>query len=302
MTNTNKLIRFDWAIKHILRDKANFDVLEGFLTAVLSEKVKVIQLIESETNQEQEDSKFNRVDILIEDSNGRHLIIEVQNQHKSDYIYRLLFGTSKVIVDTLQLGRPYSEIIKVISISILYFNLGSGDDYVYHGTTKFKGLHTEKPLNLRKREQIGTRHYLRQMDVTRDIFPEYYLIQVERFEDVVQSPLDEWIYMLKNEEIRDDFSSHNIDRAREKLTVLKMGRADKKKYENYMMSLVDERDIMKTAHADGHAEGRKEGREEGRKAEKIVTARKMLIDGLDRSAIMKYTGISSAEFATLLDK
>jgi len=27
-----KLIRFDWAMKNLLRDKANFDVLEGFLS------------------------------------------------------------------------------------------------------------------------------------------------------------------------------------------------------------------------------------------------------------------------------
>ncbi len=27
-----KLVRFDWAIKYILRNKANFDVLEAFLS------------------------------------------------------------------------------------------------------------------------------------------------------------------------------------------------------------------------------------------------------------------------------
>ncbi len=31
---TKKLVRFDWAMKYILRNKANFDVLEAFLTSL----------------------------------------------------------------------------------------------------------------------------------------------------------------------------------------------------------------------------------------------------------------------------
>jgi hypothetical protein len=33
--NTRPLVSFDWAIKYLLRDQANFDILEGFLTALL---------------------------------------------------------------------------------------------------------------------------------------------------------------------------------------------------------------------------------------------------------------------------
>lgn len=298
MSKPNKLIRFDWAIKHILRDKANFDVLEGFLSAVLREDVQVIQILEGESDRDQEYLKFNRVDILIKDSQDRYLIIEVQNQHESDYLYRLLFGTSKVIVDTLELGQPYREVAKVISISILYFNLGSGDDYVYYGATRFVGLHTNRPLELRKREQMDERHYLRQVDVTKEIFPEYYLIQVERFEDVVQSPLDEWIYMLKHEEVRDDFSSRNIDKAREKLSLLKMGEAAKRRYERYLMSLASERDVMATARR----EGREEGLEEGHLAEKYDTARRMYREGLDVTLVSKVTGLAIQELENLFTR
>lgn len=51
MTPENKLVRFDWAIKHILRDKANFDVLEGLLSALLKEDITVLNLLKSEFNQ-----------------------------------------------------------------------------------------------------------------------------------------------------------------------------------------------------------------------------------------------------------
>ena len=291
-----KLIRFDWAIKTILRDKANFDVLEGFLSALLNEPIQVIQILESESNQADEEMKYNRVDILITDSQGRHIIIEIQNSHERDYLYRLLFGTSKVIIDTLQLGQDYQEIAKVISISILYFNLGSGNDYVYYGTTNFIGLHTEEPLRLKQQEQaLNGKLYLREVNIQKEIYPEYYLIQVERFEDVIQAPLDEWIYMLKHEEIRDDFSAPNIDQAREKLSLLKMDTAKRRAYERYMMSMVRERDAMRTAKFEGRMEGQKEGRVEGR----VEVARNLKADGLEPALIMKYTGLSLEEVEAL---
>lgn len=296
MAKTNKVIRFDWALKHILRDKANFDVLEGFLSAVLEEEIQVLQLLESESDRELEHLKYNRVDVLVEDSQGRHLIIEVQNQHESDYLYRMLFGACKIIIDTLQLGHHYHDIVKVISVNILYFNLGMGNDYVYYGSTQFVGLHTKEPLRLRRRERDGHgRIYLREVNIEREIFPEYYLIQVERFGDEVSSALDEWVYMLKNEEVRDDFQSRHIDRAREKLSVLQMDEANRRRYERYLMDLASERDVMKTAHREGRAEGLKEGVKEGVRK----TARRMLEEGLEISLIAKITGLLLEEIERL---
>ncbi|MDM8521599.1 Rpn family recombination-promoting nuclease/putative transposase [Anaerolineales bacterium HSG6] len=291
MSNKNgaKVIRFDWAIKNILRDKANFDILEGFLTALLEEDIQVLGLLDTESNQDTEQLKYNRVDILIQDSEERHIIVEVQNERESDYLYRLLFGTSKVIIDTLELGQPYREIAKVISISILYFNLGSGDDYVYYGKTSFQGIHTKQPLMLRRKKIIEDKKYiLRQVSIEKEIFPEYYLIQVERFEDKVNVPLDEWIYMLKHDVVRDDFNAKNIDKAREKLLVLNMDQEKRRQYEKYLMNVASERDIMETAREEGHKEGHKEGRKEGHKD----SARQMLADGLPLESIAKYTTLS----------
>ena len=67
MTN---YIRFDWAMKRLLRDKANYAVLEGLLTTLLNEKITIKNLLESESNQEDPYDKLNRVDILAEDSKG----------------------------------------------------------------------------------------------------------------------------------------------------------------------------------------------------------------------------------------
>ena len=136
-----KLIRFDWAIKKLLRHKANFDILEGFLSVLLSEAIIIKQILDSESNKETEDGKHNRVDILVENSIGELVIIEVQNSKEYDYFHRILFGTSKIITEHIKQGEPYASVKKIISITIAYFDLGQGEDYVYHGTNSFKGIH-----------------------------------------------------------------------------------------------------------------------------------------------------------------
>ena len=86
---------------------------------------------------------------------------------------KLLFGTSKVIVENLQLGETYDQIKKVISISILYFNLGLGKDYVYYGKTECRGIHTNDLLKIR--EKVKGPDHLTHLQAKKNIFPEYYL-------------------------------------------------------------------------------------------------------------------------------
>lgn len=290
-----QLMRFDWAMKTVLRDKANFDVLEGFLSALLREDIIIDQVLESESNAD-EGRKFNRVDMLVHDSQGRKLIIEIQNDGETDYLERLLFGTSKVIVDNIPLGDAYRQIVKVISISILYFNLGMGDDYVYKGTTEFQGLHTENPLTLRKRTVADSgRFYYR----AKNIFPEYYLINVERFEDVIQTSLDEWIYFFKHSAVRADFRARNIDKAMHKLKLLNMRPEERRNYENYVKSLVIERDILETAKQDGVKIGRQEGLEQGQKQERMRIAQSLLELITDDHLLAEKTGLSIAEVHNL---
>ena len=136
-----QLIRFDWAMKRLLRSKANFGILEGFLSELLKRDLKILNLLESESNKEDKDGKLNRVDILAELTTGERVLIEVQVNSETDYFYRMLFGTSKIVTEYLGEGEPYSQIKKVYSINILYFDLGHGNDYIYHGTTSFIGMH-----------------------------------------------------------------------------------------------------------------------------------------------------------------
>ena len=135
-------IRFDWAIKRLLRQKANFGVLEGFLSVLLDEKVEIIELLESESNQQTIDDKFNRVDIKAKNSKGDIIIVEVQNTRELTFLERILYGVAKAITEHISLGSSYYEVKKIYSISILYFDIGKGNDYLYHGQNSFTGVHT----------------------------------------------------------------------------------------------------------------------------------------------------------------
>jgi len=58
--------------------------------------------------------------------------------------------------------------------------------------------------------------------------------------------IDEWVYFLKNSAVRDEFKSKGIQKAKEKLDVLKMKEDERRKYENYLVNLTSELDIMET--------------------------------------------------------
>ena len=292
-----KLIRFDWAMKTILRDKTNFDVLEGFLSALLDDdSIKILSLLESETNQKTENDKFNRVDLLIQDKENRKIYIEIQNTRETDYLESLLYCTSKIIVDHQKLGDDFRNISKVISISIMYFNLGLGDDYLYYGTNDFFGMNTSNKLIVKKRVELTDSIEPKYKFIEKNIFPEYYLITVERYKNIIKKKIDEWIYMLKNSEIAEGSSSKNIDKAEQKLSELNMSDAERKVYQKYLINSARDRDAINTAKEEGKVEGKIEGKTEGKiegKIEReIEIAVEMIKENESIEKIHKFTGLT----------
>ena len=283
--SAKKLVRFDWAIKYILRNKANFDVLEAFLSNLLKEEIKVLDILESESNQEAENRKFNRVDLKCKDSQGRQIIIEIQNQREADYLQRLLWGTSKAVVEGLQLGSRYSEVVKVISISILYHTMRVDEkentDFIYYGTTELVGLHTKKPLILHETVLKGDKVAV---VTSKDVFPEYYMIYAEKFQDVINEDIDEWVYFFKHGEIRDDFKSSGILLAAKKLDYLMMSEEERKAYDGYLAYLGQELDILDSAKEEAKIEVAKKLISKGFAIEDIVDATELPLETIQKLA------------------
>ena len=283
MSETRTLVSFDWAIKNVLRDKANYDVLEGFLSTLLEKEIRILSLLESEGNQQDESDKFNRVDMVVESGDGEIYVIEIQAGRERYYLQRLLYGSSKLIVDHMELGESFKKVKKVISVSILYFLFGEGEnDYLYRGTTEFYGLNTKERLHLnpRKRRAVG-----REIDAGDNIFPEYYLIEVARFQNIIKREIDEWVYFFKNSQVRPDFGAKNIQAAAEKLDLLNMPKENRRAYERYLIDKASEKDMFETAYEDGIDQGMEKGKSE-------VAVNMLRMGSLTVDEIARATGLS----------
>ncbi len=238
-----KLVSFDWAVKRLLRSKANFEVLEGFLSELLFDDIKILEVLESESNKDSEKDKYNRVDIKVKNAKGELLIIEIQTNYEWNFFHRVLYATSKTICEHLDEGDDYSKVVKVISINILYFDLGEGSDYIYKGQTQFRSFHdSEVLLKLSKTQQEKFNKVY-----PGDIYPEYYIIKVNNFDDVAKSPLDEWIYLLKNSAIKSDFKAKGIKKAGRVLDKLKMSKEERLAYDEYLDARRYNKDVFETA-------------------------------------------------------
>lgn len=306
METTDRYIRFDWAIKRLLRQKANFGVLEGLLTVLLNEKVEIIELLESESNQQTFDDKFNRVDIKAKNSKGEIIIVEIQNTRELYYLERILYGVAKAITEHISLGERYYEVKKIYSISILYFDIGIGTDYLYHGQNAFLGVHTGDQLlvSTKEKEAIVSK-------LPKEVFPEYYLIRVNEFDKVAVTPLEEWIDYLKTGRIRPDTQAPGLAEARQKLIYYNMGADERHAYDEHLSAIMIQNDVLDGAKLEGRLEGRLEGllegkqegllegKKEGEKNKQIEIARKFKEIGLTTEMIMKGTGLSAEEIDSL---
>ena len=250
----DRYIRFDWAIKRLLRQKANFDVLEGFLTVFLGEKITIVELLESEGNQLSADDKFNRVDIKALNSKGEIIIIEIQNTRELYYLERILYGVAKAITEHIHLGDAYYKVKKIYSISVLYFDIGIGQDYLYHGQNQFIGVHSKDQLliNTKERDAIVSR-------LPSEIFPEYILIRVNEFNKVAVTPLEEWMDYLKDGTIRPDTTAPGLGEAREKLRYYSMTPSERNAYDEHLSAIMIQNDVLDSAKLEGRIEGLAEG-------------------------------------------
>lgn len=294
---SGKYIRFDWAAKNILRNKADFVVFEGLISVLVKEKVSIVELLESESNQDQRNDKYNRVDIKAKNSKGEIILVEIQQTREADYLQRMLYGVAKAITEHMGRGKMYENVKKVFSINILYFKLGEGKDYLYHGQTTLTGVHDGDMLNLTEHEREDLK-----VVSPEDVFPEYYVIRVNEFDKLATDPLEEWIRYLKDEYISPDTTAPGLKEAKERLEYLRMTPEQQRSYDHYIDTMVRDADVYRTQMLEIKIAREKvlaEGRAEGRKEERLNNAKNLKANGVPMDVIAKSLGLSEEEVAAL---
>ena len=301
------LVRFDYAIKKLLRNKANFAILEGFIEVFLKKKCKIQEILESEANQDNADDKFNRVDIKAKDTNGDIFIVEVQTTRYTYYLERILYGVSKAITEQIGEGKKYGVIKQVYSISVVYYDLGEGDDYFYECKSDFIGVHSHNILKLSRREELSLeelkngdqRKFKYTPKTASDIFPKYYLIRINSYRKIVADAIDEWMTFLKDNSIKEDTKVPGLIEAKEQLKISKMTPAERLIYDRHLDAVELEVDALTNSEREGEQRGIKKGIEKGRQETLLALARKMKSDNMPLDMIIKYSGLTPDEINNL---
>lgn len=290
-----RLISFDYAMKYMLRDKSDYSIIEGFLSALLAtanyKPVKIKAFLETESNKDEQRGKRIVADMVVEDTEGVQYIIEIERNEKYNFMHKACFSSSRIIVDSIGQGQDYLKIVKVIHISLLYFDIGGSS--LYHGKTIMRDVKGGEKLNLHLKSADGANYDLH------DVFPEYFVISIPAFHDEIKQNIDEWLYMMKYEAIREDFKAQYIKLAAERLSFLKMTMNEQAKYMSYKLEMVDVREEFRTQYIKGKVEGKAEGMIEGKIEGKIEMANALILQGVNLSIVAAASGLSQEELAKL---
>ena len=302
-------------MKRLLKQKSHHVILEGFLSELFGQDVRVTDLLDTESIAEKERDKTNRVDLLCKNNRGELIIIELQYYLENDYFQRMLFSASKLVLEYLSKNSVYGEIKKVYAIHIVYFNLGSGVDYVYRGRQQFIGIHHNDPLELSRNQK----RYFKGTEPA-DLYPEYYIINIcnfkHPFEHPTQNTLDEWIYYFKYSTLPLGYRAKGLDEAEKQLNIDHMKPEVKEEYMKQLSGFGISEKMLMDNWFDGEAEGeykgfvrgKEEGREEGReeglstgiRIQLEKTVHNMFKHGMSLESIAEITDIATSEVMEIL--
>jgi predicted transposase/invertase (TIGR01784 family) len=271
------LISFDYAIKYLLKDKKDYEIIEGFISALLKTQgynpVKIIEVLDGESNIEYKISKKSIADVVVRDEQNNKYIIEIERNITDSFIEKACFNTSRLIVDHIAQRAEYHEIIKVFHISLLYFSIGNGP--ISHGKYMFHDIEQKISTTYRG---VNT-------------LPEYFIISIPLFDDRLTAEIHEWLYVLKHDEVLESFHSPYMKKVEEKLNFLKMTQDERNEYINYNKEICSKKEAMKYALEKANKEGKLEGKLE----EKIAIAKKMLLKNKSIEEIIDFTELTQEE-------
>jgi predicted transposase YdaD len=278
------LISFDFAIKYLLKNKGDYDIIEGFISALFASQgyppIKINALLDSESNKEELELKKSIADLVVEDAEGNKYIVEIERAYTPNFMHKACFNSSRLVVDGIYGNQDYTTIKKIFHISLLYFSTKGMEKPIYHGKTIVHAVDTKHPVDIK----IANEGLV--IFNTPNIFPEYFFISVPMFNDVINSEIDEWLYVMKHSEIRKGFKSPYMTKVAERLSVIKMSSEERNEYIYYQKQSVHSQDILSAAENKG--------------VEKVAI--NMLKQNLDNKLISSVTGFSSEEIIKLKNK
>jgi hypothetical protein len=163
--------------------------------------------------------KFSAVDVFAEDRKGKKILIKLQFFWGIDYLNLLRYNGNVSFF-----GYPqYPEIEKIYFVTFIHSEFEERNDYLYHSKMEFKSLDHDDILSLSEK----------QYKIICNVDAEHYLVKINNFNDEIIRTLDEWIYFLKHNRIKDGFSCKGLLKMCEILDYSLLSPEEKADYDNY---------------------------------------------------------------------
>jgi predicted transposase/invertase (TIGR01784 family) len=242
-----------------------------------SEEKVIVDVVFNDPYNIPETSEFKKsiVDVRCTDKQGNQYIIEMQVTNQKDYSARAVYYSSLALSRQLQKGQKYDQLVPVIFIGVLDFELFTKHHYM-------SNYYIQEEAS---QERINVL--------------EFHFIELPKFNkmlEALESVLDKWIYLLKEANQLDEIPQSMREKSpiRDAFDVLvesNWSRLELEAYDRYLDAIRSYESQLETAEEIGLKKGLKKGLEKGREEGKLDVARKMLLK-FEVESVAEITGLS----------
>ena len=266
----------DWAFKHVFGN--NLDLLQMLLRDILQMDLTVEASLPNEIDKFSPNDKDIIMDVICRLSDGRRIIVEMQQEKKAGFKDRIAYYGAANFVKQLHRGEKYTEVHAVYVVCFV----------------NFKMQHTDCPPG-----KIVYTYELREQD-TGELYGEYISLNFcelprlakDNFEAL--SPKEEWFHLLKNMR---NFALNPKGVPERLKKVLEASRAsslavpEQLQYFRAMISDTEKEEIAIANYQDGF--------DEGMEAKAQAIAKRMLECNMPVEKIVEFTGLTEKQVKEL---
>jgi len=267
------------------------DLMMSLLNALLpiaeSTPIVGVKYLPTELVPENAGKKDSIVDVRCTDSVGRQFIVEMQMHWNEDFKKRVLLNASKAVVKQVNEGQNYRLMDPVFSLNLINDTRFQPDtDEFYHDYAIINVEHPERTI-----------------DGLRFVFVELPKFQPRSIAEKKMAML--WLrFLTEISEVTEEAPRELLEneQTRKALSIVEksaMSEGQLYAYEQFMMSIIDERVIIEGYYKEGYEKGLAEARAEGCAEGILETARNLKQMSMPVMDIIKATGLSLDEVEKL---
>lgn len=274
---------------HALFSRGKERITRALLEDILKIKIDRLELDKNtELSNDNVKDKNGRLDLRAVINGNIECDIEVQLVSHEKMLERFLYYWAKTYTANLQIGKPYKELRKVISIIIV------NDE-------------------IKQFEDIGkshTRWQIREDEYKEKVLTPYMQIDIlemkkaiREYENNSSDEVLQWMKFLDNPEDKEVSKimekNKDIKAAKDELDLI--SRDDTLRWMALRLEItrMDNEQLLYEAKRDGRKAGLEEGKKEGENNKAIEIAKKLLSKGLDIKEIIEITGLTEEEIKKL---